>query len=89
MAKQVTFNDDTNERDKELVGKIKLFSKEKKISFTEAIRQLCEFSLTAKKNQKIIESRRNKMKKTIALILCAIMLLSLCACGKAETENSV
>ena len=28
------------------------------------------------------------MKKTIALILCAIMLLSLCACGKAETENS-
>ena len=31
MAKQVTFNDDTNERDKELVGKIKLFSKEKKM----------------------------------------------------------
>ena len=55
MAKQVTFNDDTNERDKELVGKIKLFSKEKKISFTEAVRLLCEFSLTTKKNLKIIE----------------------------------
>ena len=33
------------------------------------------------------------MKKTIALILCAIMLLSLCACGKSEavsaTENAI
>ena len=55
MAKQVTFNDDTHERDKELVGKIKLFSKEEKISFTEAVRQLCEYALTAKKIQKIIE----------------------------------
>ena len=55
MAKQIRFNDDTNERDKKLVSKIKLFSKEKKISFTEAVRQLCEFSLTAKKLKRIIE----------------------------------
>ncbi len=55
MAKQVRFNDATSKRDKELVGKIKLFSKEKKISFTEAVRQLCEYALTAKKIQKIIE----------------------------------
>ena len=55
MAKQVRFNDDTSERDKKLVSKIKLFGKEKNISFTEAVRQLCEYALTAKKNQKIIE----------------------------------
>lgn len=55
MAKQLTFNDDTNERDKELVSKIKQFSKEKNISFTEAVRLLCEFSLTAKKLKRIIE----------------------------------
>ena len=55
VAKQVRFNDDTSERDKKLVNKIKLFGKEKNISFTEAVRQLCEYALTAKKNQKIIE----------------------------------
>ena len=55
MAKQVRFNDDTSERDKKLVNKIKLFSREKEISFVEAVRQLCEYALTAKKNQKIIE----------------------------------
>ena len=55
MAKQVKFNDDMSERDKKLVSKIKLFSKEKQISFTEAVRQLCEYALTAKKIQKIIE----------------------------------
>lgn len=55
MAKQVKFNDDMSERDKKLVSKIKLFSKEKQISFTEAVCQLCEYALTAKKIQKIIE----------------------------------
>lgn len=55
MAKRVTFNDDTSKRDKELVGKINLFSKEKNISFTEAVRLLCEYALTAKRSLKIIE----------------------------------
>ena len=53
MAKQVKFNDDMSERDKKLVSKIKLFSKEKQISFTYAVRQLCESALTAKKIQNI------------------------------------
>lgn len=55
MAKQIRFNNDTNERDKKLVSKIKQFSKEKNISFTEAVRLLCEYALTAKKLKKIIE----------------------------------
>lgn len=53
MAKQVRFID--SDRDKQLVRKIELFGKEKGISFVEAVRQLCEYALTAKKNQKIIE----------------------------------
>ena len=95
MAKQVTFNDNTNERDKELVGKIKLFSKEKKISFTEAVRQLCEYALTAKKIQKIIE-QENRNEKDYCIGAMRIMLLSLCACAdtakkltKAEIESAL
>lgn len=53
MAKQVRFND--SDRDKQIVRKIELFGKEKGLSFVEAVRQLCEYALTAKKNLKIIE----------------------------------
>ena len=53
MAKQVRFND--SDRDKQLVRRVESFASGKGLSFVEAIRQLCEYALTAKKIQKIIE----------------------------------